>query len=188
MASAVKAAKKVKNHVDESLEKVRAKTWAEPLGKTLEVSSKIVNGIGAFVPGVGVNGGALSFGATLLNPAPSPQELKKELLDIKELVEALGTSMTVKRALTREQKEIEEKLRNPEGEIRTNFEDVKMEMKEIHKMVRESNIKMSADMNRIQDKVSKTYSIVTDSRYRVSFSTLHFILPKTNPSKSQGWN
>ena len=55
----------------EGLEKVRAKPWASPLGKALEVSSKVVGAVEGFVPGANIIGGALSFGATLLNPEPT---------------------------------------------------------------------------------------------------------------------
>ena len=43
-------AKRAKNHVEEGLEKVRAKPWAEPLGKALEVTGKIVGAVDGFVP------------------------------------------------------------------------------------------------------------------------------------------
>ena len=86
MASYMRAAKKnvfsAKTHVDETLKKIQKKPWAEPLGKTLEVTAKIVEGVGGFIPGAGVIGGALFFGATLLNPAPSLQDLQKDLKQV----------------------------------------------------------------------------------------------------------
>ena len=36
--------------VEEGLEKLRAKPWAKPLGKALEVSGKIVGAVDGFVP------------------------------------------------------------------------------------------------------------------------------------------
>ena len=68
MASALKAAT---THITEGLEKVRENTWAEPLGRTLQISGTIVNALGTFVPGAVIVGGALSFGALLLFPKPS---------------------------------------------------------------------------------------------------------------------
>ena len=87
MADLLRAAKKTKKRVDEGLEKVRAKPWAEPLGKALVTTSSIVDALGNFVPGLGVIGGALSFGATVLNPVPTPQELMKEIQEIKKMME-----------------------------------------------------------------------------------------------------
>ena len=43
--------KNVKKTADASLEKVRGKKWSKPLGKTLNVTGKIVTGIGTAVPG-----------------------------------------------------------------------------------------------------------------------------------------
>ena len=50
LRSGVGKAKAAKNHVDESLEKVRAKSWASPLVMVLEVSSKVVSAVEGFVP------------------------------------------------------------------------------------------------------------------------------------------
>ena len=114
-----------KDHVDEALEKVREKPWAEKLGKVLEVSSTIVESVGGFVPGASVIGGALSFGATLLNGAePSLKELKSDLNDIKKQLEDGLSNKVAERALPREKKEIEEKITNPVSEIRDDFEEV----------------------------------------------------------------
>ena len=43
MADLLRSAKKTKKRVDEGLEKVRAKPWAEPLGKALVTTSSFVN-------------------------------------------------------------------------------------------------------------------------------------------------
>ena len=87
LRSGLNKAKKAKNHVDEALDKVRAKPWAEPLGKALQASSKIVGAVDGFVPGANVIGGALSFGATLLNPEPSVEDLQKQLREIKDTLQ-----------------------------------------------------------------------------------------------------
>ena len=43
--------KNVKKSADASLAKVRSKKWSKPLGKTLNVTGKIVTAIGTQVPG-----------------------------------------------------------------------------------------------------------------------------------------
>ena len=165
----LRAAKKTKKQVDEGLAKVRAKPWAEPLGKALVTTSSIVDALGNFVPGLGVIGGALSFGATVLNPVPSPQELMKEMQEIKQIME--GTQgRTAKMALQKTHDNIEGRIKNPEGEIRGDLEEVKDDLKRVFAMVAESTGEMSTFMAKMEDKISKTYSLVVDHRYRVGLT------------------
>jgi gas vesicle protein len=168
MAAALKAARSAMGHVSEGLEKVRAKPWAQPLGKALEVSGKIVGGVGDFVPGAGIIGGALSFGATLLNPEPSLKDLQKDLKDIKKSIEEGAQGKAIIKALQKEQKDIEAKIANPAGEIRADFDEVKGEMKEMLKKVGEFSECIADDMSRMKDKISQTFHVVTDQRYKVS--------------------
>ena len=62
LKSGLGKAKKAKEHVEEGLEKVRAKPWAEPLGKALRISGKIAGAVEGLVPGANIIGGALSLG------------------------------------------------------------------------------------------------------------------------------
>ena len=67
-----------KQHVDEALVIVRGQTWSEPLGKACAVTGGIVSGLGSFVPGLGIVGGALSLGSKVLNPTASMNDLRRE--------------------------------------------------------------------------------------------------------------
>ena len=169
MIAAKNKALSAKTHVDETLEKIQRKPWAEPLGKALEVSSKIVKVVESFVPGAGVIGGALSFGATLLNPAPSIEDLQNELKQVREALEGSGFQNDVHmRALLREQEEIKQKISHPEAEIKGDFAEIKTNMKEIFKeVVGESDDKMAEVMLAMKDRIGRTFHLVADSRYRV---------------------
>ena len=57
---------------------VRGKTWSEPLGKACAVTGGIVSGMGNFVPGLGIVGGALSMGSKVLNPAATINDVRRE--------------------------------------------------------------------------------------------------------------
>ena len=175
LKSGVDKAKTTKDHVQEGLEKVRAKPWAEPLGKALEVSGKIVGAVDGFVPGAKYVGGALSFGATLLNPQPTPQELQKELKDIKATIEET-TNKTVVHLLEKHQQELEEKLANPVGEIRVEFTEVRADMKRVFFEVGELNKKMTEEMAKMRDQISQILHVVIDSRFKVSSEILHTLL------------
>ena len=70
---------KLREKIDHTLEKVQQKEWAEPLGKALNVTGKICGTMGDIVSGLGVLGGALTFGANLLNPEVPAEELEQSI-------------------------------------------------------------------------------------------------------------
>ena len=167
LRSSMNRAKRAKNHVDEALEKVRAKPWVEPLGKALQATSKIVEAVDGFVLGANVIGGALSFGATLLNPEPSVEDLQKELREIKDTLQ--GTSSTaIILALERAKKEVEDKIANPVGEIWKELGGIRVEMRDILQKEAEVHKGMSDEVSKLEDLVSKNFHIVVDSRFKVS--------------------
>ena len=170
MASKIKKVvsqvKKAKDHVEEGLEKVRAKPRATPLGKTLQTSGKIVGAVGGFVPGAKYLGGALSFGATLLYPEPTPQELQEQLRDIKVTIKGTSNELVVQ-ALEKVQLDLEDKIANPVGEIKVEFKEVRAEMVRIFNEVGESNKKITEEMSKIRDQINQTFHIVVDSRFKV---------------------
>ena len=159
-------AKKAQNFVEEGLEKVRSKPWAEPLGKALQVSGKIVGTVEGFVPGVNIIGGALSFGATLLNPEPTIEDLQKELRDIKEDI-SRSTSQAAVRALENEKRDLENKIAHPPEEIKKEFGEVKIAIKSILKEVEHSNDGMTEEMTGMKDLIGRTFKMVQDIRYKV---------------------
>ena len=169
LRSGVGKAKAAKNQVDESLEKVRSKSWATPLGKALEVSSKVVGAVDGFLPGANIIGGALAFGATLLNPEPSMEDLQKELRDIKALLEGTN-SRAAQQALEKVQLELEEKIAHPIGEVKVEFQDLRGDMKKVLVEIRESNKNNSELISGIRDVISKTFLVVVDTRFKVSMS------------------
>ena len=119
-----------------------------------------------FVPGANIIGGALSFGATLLNPEPSLEDLRKELREIKEDIRQNTKAATV-RALEKEMHDLEIKISQPPEEIKKDFDEVKVHMKRILKEIELSNDKMSEQMLRMKDLISRTFQIVLDIRYKV---------------------
>ena len=176
MAAMLKPVKKVKSHVEKGLEKVRAKPWAEPLGTALLVSSKIVDGLGSFVPGGNVIGGALAFGATLLDPQPTIKDLQKDIKKITDMLNDGVDSPVIERALQKEIKEMEERMRSPLSEIRSDLGAVRLEMKHIFQAVGDSMGEVSSEMSSMQDKINQTFNIVSDQRYKVSKDKLNHAL------------
>ena len=56
-------------------------------------SGKIVKELGDFVPGAGIIGGALCFGAVLLNPPPSRDKIDNQVSEIRTDIESVRTEM-----------------------------------------------------------------------------------------------
>ena len=50
----------------------------------------LVTGLGSVLPGIGIVGGALSLGATLLDPKPSLKDLQKNLNEIKDELKSIS--------------------------------------------------------------------------------------------------
>ena len=141
------------------------RSW-ESEGKALQASGKVVGAVGGFVPGAKYLGGALSFGATLLYPEPTPQELKEQLRDIKATIEGTSNELVVQ-ALEKVQLELENKIANPVGEIKVEFKEVRTEMVRIFNDVGESNKKITEEMSKMRDQINQTFHTVVDSRFKV---------------------
>ena len=146
---------------------MRAKRWASPLGKALEVSSKVVGAVEGFVPGANIIGGALAFGATLLNPEPSMEDLQKELRDIKATLEATN-SRAITQALEKAQLELEERIAHPVGEVKTEVGEITAEMKRVFVEIGKTHKTISDEISGVKDVINKTYMVVVDHRFKVT--------------------
>ena len=177
LRSGFNKAKRAKNHVEEGLEKVRSKPWAEPLGKALEVSSEIVGAVDGFVPGANIIGGALSFGATLLNPEPSVEDLHKQLKEIQDTIEGSSNTAIIL-ALEKAKQEFEDKIANPVGEIKVEFREVHAQLRMVWKEVGDHNKNMTEEVSKLKDIISRTFRILVDSRFKVSLIPILLLLLK----------
>ena len=74
--TALKKTLNLESYVEEAVNKVKSKQWATPAGQAMVVTSTILEGF-AFIPGVGILGGALKLGSTLLNPELKLSDLTK---------------------------------------------------------------------------------------------------------------
>ena len=113
-----------------------------------------------------------SFGSGLLNPEPSLQDLKKQLDALNIGTESISTDSASVRSIIEEsmKKEIEKlegKIANPPLEIRSDFEKIKLEMVDTMKEVQQNNECILNEVSSIKDITSKTFSLVTDIRYKV---------------------
>ena len=169
----VARAKKVHEAFNENLENIRSKTWAEPVGKVLTESGKVMKACGNFVPGASIIGGALAFGGSVLNPEVSSQDMMKKLNEIQETINSCNFDV-VKEALRKEECALKEKITNPPPEVRSDFDQVQKDMKKFLAIVQEENANFATEMNEIKDVVNKTYGLVIDLRYKIRIIYLQY--------------
>ena len=91
-----------------------------------------------------------------------------DLQEIKEQLSDDSLSRALVRALQKESRELEERIENPVGELKTSFDEVKTEMRKIFKSIEEENLALSEDISRMKDVISQTFLLVADVKYRVS--------------------
>ena len=163
----------LKKSVSEALENIQQRPWAEPLGKTLQFSGKIVKELRDFVPGAIIIGGALCFGAALLHPSPSMEDLQRQLGETQEKLDAKGNSEAVMRMLIQEKKDIRHKMENRDSmELKRDIDTVRKGVKDIFNQVVGSNDKFSGDISFLKDRIGQTFQLVADTRYKVSSERL----------------
>ena len=81
-------------------------------------------------------------------------------------------SRALVRALQKEKRELEERIENPVGELKTSFDEVKTEMKMIVQSIEEENLALSEDISRMKDVISQTLLLVADVKYKVSLKLI----------------
>ena len=137
--------------VKDGIDKVRQKQWAEPLGVAMGVTASICNGLGSFVPGLGMVGGAIQMGGKILNPAPSLADIKRSEKEILESLE--GQTGIIKETLEKRLETIREEMKRPQSEIVEDFQIVK---KEVQSCVSA----MTSDMRRLENELVDIKDII----------------------------
>lgn len=130
---------------------MRQKPWAEPLGQVLGVTGKIVEGVGDFIPGGHLIGGALSFGASLLNPEPTLEDLQNKLEEMQDSLASMANDKQfLKDIIEREMRDIRTKMENPPNEVRQDYDQVQSEMLQMMKSIRKDNEDFAEDVSDIK--------------------------------------
>merc|ERR1711971_994692 len=129
-----------KQHIEAALAKVRGQTWSEPLGRVCMVTAGVASGLGTFVPGFGIVGGALSLGASLLNPSATMNDVERGKGGTNS-----GTGSS---------------------EVKEDMEEVNAEVNELIKDVQRFSQSVGGEIKDIKDVVSRTFDIVVDTRYK----------------------
>ena len=150
--------------IEDNLERLRDKPWASKLGTVLSETGKLVAAAGNFIPGLGLVGGALSLGATLLDPPPSRQDID----ELKKSLETLAEDNSVVRAtITRTIEEMEERINSQQSEVRTDLGKVQSDIMKVLENVKTLNAEMSSEMEEIKSITVQTFHLVVNLKYKV---------------------
>ena len=146
--------KETANYAKEKKENIQSKPWAEPVGIALGVTSSILNGLGSFVPGLSILGGACKMGSVLLNPSPTMHDLKRQTNDLEKKLE--NSSGLTKDALEKKMEELQEKtFLEIRGEIQTLAKEISKEMQSFKN-----------ELHDVKLVLEKTFQIISDIRYK----------------------
>ena len=147
------------------MEKLRGKPWASRLGLVLSETGKLVSAAGNFVPGLGLVGGALSLGATLIDPPPSLQDIQT----LKKSLETIAVDNSVVRAaITKSIEDMEERMNSQESEVRKDLGKVQSDMMKMLENVKTLNSEMSSEMEEIKGIAVQTFQLVVNLKYKVA--------------------
>ena len=126
-------------------ETIKARPWQENLGKVVGVTAKICDGLGDFIPGGAIIGGACTLGAKLLLPEPEEENevntdiegiktaLKTEFVEIgKQIDQVEGSVSKIK----------DHVLKNLEISIQMRFKAQLEVIESAHKMLRRRGLKL----------------------------------------------
>jgi len=150
--------------VKEGLDTVRSKPWAEPVGTALGVTASICRGLGDFVPGLGIVGGAINIGAKMLNPAPTLADIKRTEQEVISQLE--GQTGMIKELLEHKLETLREEMKRPHSEILEDFDIVKKEVQSSASAMTQHMNAIGEELVDMKNIINHTYQLVRDTRYR----------------------
>ena len=160
------------SYVSESLDKVRSKEWAEPVACALNVTGSIVQGLGNFVPGLGILGGAFKLGSNLLNPQPKLSDLRKTekslRLDIEKLKSKSVSTFAID-SLSKDLENVQNSITNfkeSNSELIEDFSRLKLDVRDQFKTMSKEMKSLESDVKDLKDLVTATFELIVDQRYK----------------------
>ena len=151
------------SYVKDAIAKIRSKPWAAPVGTAMSTTASIAECFN-WLPGVGIIGGALKIGSSLLNPAPSLSDLSKQIKDIEKHMN--GSSGYVREVLHKQISEIQYEMDNPQPELVQDYDMIRNEIQSSAVIICKDMTKIDSDLTEVKNVVRQTYNLVIDSRYK----------------------
>ena len=164
--------KKTAAFCSESLDKIRSSEWSAPAAAAMNVTGNIVQGLGTFVPGIGMLGGALKMGANILNPQPKLSDLRKTEKSLRLDLEKLRHRSVSPIAIDALSKDLEgvqssiENFNNNQTEIVEDFKRIKLDINDQFKIISGEMKSLESDVKELKDIVTATFELIVDQRYK----------------------
>ena len=164
--------KKTAAYCSESLDKVRSNEWSEPVAAALNVTGSIVKGLGNFVPGLGILGGAFKMGAEVLNPQPKLSHLRRTEKSLRLDIEKLkykSVSPVAIEALSKDLENVQngiENFNNSQSELIEDFQRLKLDVSDQFKVIAKEMKSLESDVKELKDIVTATFELIVDQRYK----------------------
>ena len=164
--------KKTSAYCSESLDKIRSSEWSAPVACALNVTGNIVVGLGSFVPGIGILGGALKLGANVLNPQPKLSDLRKHEKSLRGDLDKLRSKSVSPFAIEHLSKDLQtvqdsiENFSNTQSELVEDFKRLKLDVSDQFKVISAEMKSLENDIKDLKDIVTATFELIVDVRYK----------------------
>ena len=152
-------------YMDEALDKIRSKKWSGLLGTALNATGNVANALSsAGVPFVGILGGTLKVASSVLNPAPTMNDLKKMKLGIEEKLDKANEITRI--ALMKELEEVKGQIQAPQSELVENLDLIKREIQSSANEIVKDMRRIEEELDSTKSIIHKTYDLAVDIRFK----------------------
>ena len=151
--------------MDKKLKKLKEVDWKTKGGRVLKETALISEAVAEWVPGAGLIRYAANKGADMLVPPVTNEEIKRLLEQLQNVPE----SVTDVRNLIEEKiQTLQQKLDNPQPELRTDFQNLKVEMWASFEDMKRGNNCFLSELSNMKIIVKMTFQIVVNLHYKVN--------------------
>ena len=150
--------------MDKKLKKLKEVDWKTKGGKVLTETALISEAVAGWTPVGGVVKYLANKGADMLVPPVTNEEIKRLL----EQLQNVPKSVTDVRNLIEEKiQTLQQKLDNPQPELRTDFQNLKVEMWASFEDMKRGNNLFLLELSDMKMLVKKTFLLVVNLTYKV---------------------
>ena len=151
--------------MDKKLQKLKEVDWKTKGGKVLKETALISEAVAGWTPVGGVVKYLATKGADMLVPPVTNEEIKKLLEQLQNIPMSV---IEVRHIIEEKIQLLQYKLDNPEPELRTDFLNLKAEMKASFVEMKRGNNSYLSELSDMKILVKKTFQLVINLTYKVA--------------------